>query len=158
MNQPSRSARQPSNALLVISAVCAVAVAGLLLVTVLVSATGGGTANSKAAAPQPQSSVAPIPAPAAPIPAATESSLAPPAPTLAPAESRLDPATVAAALPSVLRKSYGIADVEDASCPDSMPARVGAVYDCTLTIGGENKTVSVRVTTRQGTYEVGRPS
>lgn len=127
--------------LLVIACVCAIAISGLMLIVVLVRATDGGTGHAKPAAAQPQSQVQPSAAP-----------------TSVSHEPKLDSAAVEASIGTMLRSSYGITDVENVHCPEMMLSRPGTIYDCSLLVGGENKDVSVRVTTRQGTYEVSRPS
>ncbi|WP_169812521.1 DUF4333 domain-containing protein [Nocardia acidivorans] len=151
MSHSLPSSRHPSNMLLVVASVCAIAVSGLMLIVVLVRATDGGTAPAKPAAaqPQPQAQPQPVARPQVEPPAAQ---------SLAPHETRLDSAAVEASIGTMLRSSYGITDVENVHCPVSMPARAGAIYDCSLVVGGENKDVSVRVTTRTGSYEVSRPS
>ncbi|MFE3105214.1 DUF4333 domain-containing protein [Nocardia tengchongensis] len=39
-----------------------------------------------------------------------------------------------------------------------MPMRVGAIYTCTVNIGGEPKTVAVQVSSNDGSNFIGRPS
>ncbi|MGV9408838.1 DUF4333 domain-containing protein [Nocardia sp. NPDC003693] len=70
---------------------------------------------------------------------------------------RLNRVSVERGVGKVLRDSYGISDVGEVSCPKAMIVTVGAEYTCTTTVGGEPKSVTVRVTRADGTYEVGRP-
>ncbi|MFE6862248.1 DUF4333 domain-containing protein [Nocardia sp. NPDC057668] len=69
----------------------------------------------------------------------------------------LNQASVERGVVKVLRDSYGIEDVREMRCPEGMTVSVGAEYECAATVGGEPKTVLVRVTRVDGTYEVGRP-
>ncbi|MFF1615803.1 DUF4333 domain-containing protein [Amycolatopsis sp. NPDC058278] len=57
----------------------------------------------------------------------------------------------------VLNENYGEPDVKDAQCPANEAARNGTTFDCTVTIGGQQKKVTVRVLNDRPEYEVGAP-
>ncbi|MGV9367024.1 DUF4333 domain-containing protein [Amycolatopsis sp. NPDC003731] len=57
----------------------------------------------------------------------------------------------------VLNENYGEPDVKDAQCPANEAARNGTTFDCTVTIGGQPKKVTVRVLNDRPEYEVGAP-
>lgn len=57
----------------------------------------------------------------------------------------------------VLNENYGEPDVKNAQCPAGEPARNGTTFDCTVTIGGQQKKVTVRVLNDRPEYEVGAP-
>ncbi|MGW4246758.1 DUF4333 domain-containing protein [Nocardia sp. NPDC004722] len=116
--------------------ICAIIIVGLLVVIAIILAVGQNDTSG------------PRPAPAL-TPGAVETSTD---------TARLDQAAVEAGVVRVLNDSYGVSDITDVRCPSSMLAQVNTVYVCTLRIGGENKKVSVKVTSADGTYEVGRPS
>ncbi len=71
---------------------------------------------------------------------------------------KLDNKAVQDGVQKVLKDSYGIDDVESASCPSGQKVEVGATFNCTLKVGGEQKKVTVKITKDDGTYEVGRPN
>ncbi|MGW1738473.1 DUF4333 domain-containing protein [Nocardia sp. NPDC001965] len=74
------------------------------------------------------------------------------------AKDQLDQAAVQTGVAKVLSESYGIEDVKDVQCPAGQEVAVDATFTCDLKVGGEAKTVSVKITKDDGTYEVGRPS
>ncbi|MEV5714243.1 DUF4333 domain-containing protein [Amycolatopsis mediterranei] len=57
----------------------------------------------------------------------------------------------------VLNENYGEPDVKDAQCPANEAAKNGTTFDCTVTIGGQRKKVTVRVLNDRPEYEVGAP-
>ncbi|MEV6442139.1 DUF4333 domain-containing protein [Amycolatopsis sp. NPDC051716] len=57
----------------------------------------------------------------------------------------------------VLNENYGEPDVKNAQCPANEAARNGTTFDCTVTIGGQQKKVTVRVLNDRPEYEVGAP-
>lgn len=56
----------------------------------------------------------------------------------------------------VLRDSYQV-DVTGVSCPANQPVRVDTRFPCAVLVGGEQKTVTIVVTSDDGRFEVGRP-
>jgi hypothetical protein len=57
----------------------------------------------------------------------------------------------------VLNENYGEPDAKNAQCPANEAARNGTTFDCTVTIGGQQKKVTVRVLNDRPEYEVGAP-
>ncbi|SEB34622.1 protein of unknown function [Amycolatopsis tolypomycina] len=57
----------------------------------------------------------------------------------------------------VLNENYGEPDVKNAQCPANQAAQNGTTFDCTVTIGGQQKKVTVRVLNDRPDYEVGAP-
>jgi hypothetical protein len=57
----------------------------------------------------------------------------------------------------VLNENYGEPDVKNAQCPANEAAKNGTTFDCTVTIGGQPKKVTVRVLNDRPEYEVGAP-
>ncbi|MEU4253974.1 DUF4333 domain-containing protein [Amycolatopsis sp. NPDC026612] len=57
----------------------------------------------------------------------------------------------------VLNENYGEPDVKNAQCPANEAAQNGTTFDCTVTIGGRPKKVTVRVLNDRPEYEVGAP-
>jgi hypothetical protein len=57
----------------------------------------------------------------------------------------------------VLNENYGEPDVKNAQCPANEAAANGTTFDCTVTIGGQAKKVTVRVLNDRPEYEVGAP-
>ncbi|WP_290058922.1 DUF4333 domain-containing protein [Amycolatopsis solani] len=57
----------------------------------------------------------------------------------------------------VLNENYGEPDVKNAQCPANEAAENGTTFDCTVTIGGQAKKVTVRVLNDRPEYEVGAP-
>ncbi|MFK3979100.1 DUF4333 domain-containing protein [Micromonospora sp. NPDC050397] len=56
----------------------------------------------------------------------------------------------------VLRNSYQV-DVTGVSCPAGQPVRAEARFPCAVLVGGEQKTVTIVVSSDDGRFEVGRP-
>ncbi|UIJ60726.1 DUF4333 domain-containing protein [Amycolatopsis acidiphila] len=57
----------------------------------------------------------------------------------------------------ILREDFGEGDVKNVSCPKDQPVKSGTTFDCTLTVAGQPKKVTVRVLNDQAQYEVGAP-
>ncbi|NNH69353.1 DUF4333 domain-containing protein [Nocardia uniformis] len=74
------------------------------------------------------------------------------------AKDQLDNKAVQSGVEQVLKDSYGIEDVKDVSCPSGQKVEVDQTFSCDLKVSGENKTVTIKITKDDGTYEVGRPS
>ncbi|MBF6209958.1 DUF4333 domain-containing protein [Nocardia puris] len=74
------------------------------------------------------------------------------------ASDELDQTAVQEGVQKVLTDSYGIQDVTDVACPSGQAVEVDATFSCTLKVSGEEKTVNIKITKEDGTYEVGRPS
>ncbi|MEV6769208.1 DUF4333 domain-containing protein [Nocardia sp. NPDC051030] len=70
----------------------------------------------------------------------------------------LNPTAVERGITQILIDSYGIQNVSNVRCPSPMEVVPGATYTCALEISGEAKTVTIKVTDLDGTYEVGRPT
>ena len=85
----------------------------------------------------------------------------------APGEDTFNSEAVAAGVRSILTadspEGYGITDVDDVSCPSGQPVSKGTIFDCTLTVEGESRAVTVTVTgdednpVEKGNYTVGLP-
>jgi hypothetical protein len=73
-------------------------------------------------------------------------------------KDELDNSAVQDGVKKVLSDSYGIQDVAGVSCPSGQKVQVDATFTCSLTVSGEQKKVTVKITKNDGTYEVGRPS
>lgn len=59
----------------------------------------------------------------------------------------------------VLKDSYNETDTKDVSCnTDGVKVKEGETFTCSATIGGKQKTVSVKVLDDEGKYQVGAPS
>jgi len=58
----------------------------------------------------------------------------------------------------VLKNDYKIPDVESATCPGEQKVKVGATFECTAQVGGNEKKVKITVKTADGEYEVGQPA
>ena len=69
-----------------------------------------------------------------------------------------DNAEVQKGVVSILKDEYKIPDVESASCNGEHQVKVGATFDCTVQVGGNEKKVKVTVKTADGEYEVGQPT
>lgn len=74
------------------------------------------------------------------------------------AKDELDRNAVQNGVQKVLSESYGIEDISDVTCPSGQQVQVDATFTCELKVGGEAKTVNIKITKEDGTYEVGRPS
>lgn len=53
---------------------------------------------------------------------------------------------------------YGLTDVKDVSCPSGMKAEAGETFTCLVSVAGQNKRVTIKVTDDDGTFEVSAPS
>jgi hypothetical protein len=71
---------------------------------------------------------------------------------------KLDNKAVQDGVTKVLKDSYGIDDVQAVSCPSGQKVSVGSSFTCSLKVSGEQKSVTVKITKKDGTYEVGRPN
>ncbi|KOS53223.1 DUF4333 domain-containing protein [Rhodococcus rhodochrous] len=70
----------------------------------------------------------------------------------------LDPEAAQAGVEKVLTESYGATDVSDVRCPDGEEVKAGNSFECTLTVDGQFRTVTLTFTDDEGTYEVSRPN
>ncbi|MFS8099237.1 DUF4333 domain-containing protein [Lentzea alba] len=57
----------------------------------------------------------------------------------------------------ILEDEYKISGVGVARCPEGQAVEPGTSFDCTVEVGGQVKTVEIRVKTADGEYEVGQP-
>ncbi|WP_435582018.1 DUF4333 domain-containing protein [Amycolatopsis thermoflava] len=69
----------------------------------------------------------------------------------------LDQAAVQDGVVKILREDFGEGDVKNAQCPEDQPVRTGTTFECTVTVAGQPKKVTVRVLNDQAQYEVGMP-
>lgn len=69
-----------------------------------------------------------------------------------------DNAEVQKGVVSILKNDYKIPDVESASCTGEHTVKVGATFECTAKVGGNDKKVKITVKTADGEYEVGQPT
>ncbi|KAA9162882.1 DUF4333 domain-containing protein [Amycolatopsis acidicola] len=69
----------------------------------------------------------------------------------------LDKDAVQAGVQKVLREDFGEGDVKDVSCPADQPVKTGTTFECSATVAGKPKKISVRVLNDQAQYEVGAP-
>ena len=53
---------------------------------------------------------------------------------------------------------YGATGVSGVTCPADRPVKTGTTFNCTATINGAPKTVTITVKDDKGTYEVGVPN
>ncbi|WP_430332485.1 DUF4333 domain-containing protein [Rhodococcus sp. ACT016] len=58
----------------------------------------------------------------------------------------------------IVTESYGARSVSNVSCPSGQKVEQGSSFQCSLTVDGTPKTVTVTFTDNEGTYEVSRPS
>ncbi|MEU3273636.1 DUF4333 domain-containing protein [Saccharomonospora sp. NPDC006951] len=70
----------------------------------------------------------------------------------------LDQESLQTSVASVLRDSYGEHDVSNVECPSRQPINTGNEFSCTVEIGGQTKSVSIRVLNDKPEYEVGAPN
>ncbi|AXB42957.1 DUF4333 domain-containing protein [Amycolatopsis albispora] len=62
------------------------------------------------------------------------------------------------AVKKVLTDNYQVQGVEGVTCPESQEVKNGTGFDCQAKIGGDTKTVPIKVVNEEdGTYEVGTP-
>lgn len=69
----------------------------------------------------------------------------------------LDQQSVQNGVATVLREDFGESDVRDVRCPPKQPVRTGTTFDCSVTVAGAPKKVSIRVLNDQPQFEVGAP-
>ncbi|HVW44263.1 MAG TPA: DUF4333 domain-containing protein [Amycolatopsis sp.] len=69
----------------------------------------------------------------------------------------LDQKSVQDGVQKVLREDFGESDVRDTSCPADRPVKTGTTFDCSVTVAGQPKKVTVRVLNEQAQFEVGAP-
>jgi hypothetical protein len=69
----------------------------------------------------------------------------------------LDTRSVQDGIISVLKNNFGENDVRSARCPADQPVKTGVTFDCTVTVAGQEKTVSIRVLNDKPEFEVGAP-
>ncbi|GAB3580763.1 DUF4333 domain-containing protein [Amycolatopsis endophytica] len=69
----------------------------------------------------------------------------------------LDQAAVQDGVTKVLREDFGEGDVKNAQCPEGQPVETGTTFECSVTVAGQPKKVTVRVLNDQAQYEVGMP-
>lgn len=69
-----------------------------------------------------------------------------------------DNAEVQKGVVGILKDDYKISDVESATCPANREVKPNTTFECTVKIGGEEKTVKITVKTEDGEYEVGQPA
>ncbi|TWS24734.1 DUF4333 domain-containing protein [Tsukamurella sputi] len=72
---------------------------------------------------------------------------------------KFDNAKVNEGVTKVLKDSYNESDTKDVSCKtDGVKVKEGETFTCNATIGGKQKTVTVKVLDSDGKYQVGAPS
>lgn len=72
---------------------------------------------------------------------------------------KFDNAKVNEGVTKVLGESYNETDVKDVSCAtDGVKVKSGETFTCKATVGGQSKTVQVKVLDDNGKYQVGAPS
>ncbi|GHF88359.1 hypothetical protein FHX82_000904 [Amycolatopsis bartoniae] len=69
----------------------------------------------------------------------------------------LDRQSVQDGVQRILREDFGEGDVKDVSCPENQPVHTGTTFDCSVTVAGQPKKVTVRVLNDDAQYEVGAP-
>ncbi|SFJ12768.1 DUF4333 domain-containing protein [Amycolatopsis sacchari] len=69
----------------------------------------------------------------------------------------LDRQSVQDGVARVLRDDFGERDVANVSCPEDQPVRTGTTFDCSATVAGQPKKITVRVLNDEAQYEVGAP-
>lgn len=69
----------------------------------------------------------------------------------------LESGAAEAGVSKVLTESYGATQVGNVSCPDGQEVASGNSFDCTVTVDGQHRTVTLTFTDDNGTYEVSRP-
>ncbi|WP_020668387.1 DUF4333 domain-containing protein [Amycolatopsis nigrescens] len=69
----------------------------------------------------------------------------------------LDEGSVQNGVVTVLRESFGESDVRDVRCPADQPIKAGSTFDCSITLAGQPKKVSIRVLNDKPEFEVGAP-
>jgi len=69
----------------------------------------------------------------------------------------LDERAVGDGVQKVLREDFGEGDLRDISCPADRPAKTGTTFECSVTVAGQPKKITVRVLNEDAQYEVGAP-
>jgi hypothetical protein len=69
----------------------------------------------------------------------------------------LDRGSVQDGVVRVLRESYGEGDARDAQCPKGQPTKTGTTFECSVTVAGQPKKVSIRVLNDKPEFDVGAP-
>lgn len=69
----------------------------------------------------------------------------------------LDQNAVAGGVQKILREDFGEGDAQNVNCPKNQPVQTGTTFECTATVAGQLKKVTVRVLNNQAQYEVGAP-
>jgi len=69
----------------------------------------------------------------------------------------LDQQSVENGVVTVLRQNFGESDVRNVQCPAKESITTGTTFECSLTLSGQPKKVSIRVLNDQAQYEVGAP-
>lgn len=72
-------------------------------------------------------------------------------------DKTLDRAAAQRGVQQIVTESYGARSVTDVSCPSGQKVERGRSFDCSLTVDGSPRKVTVTFTDNDGTYEVGRP-
>lgn len=73
-------------------------------------------------------------------------------------EKTFDSSAMETGIEGILIDQYRIAGVTGVSCPGGQKVEVGNTFDCTATIGSEQKSIPIKVTSEDGNYEVGKPA
>ncbi|BDH57526.1 DUF4333 domain-containing protein [Tsukamurella sp. PLM1] len=72
---------------------------------------------------------------------------------------KFDNAKVNEGVATVLKENYNESDVKDVSCrTDGVKVKADETFTCDATVGGKQKTVTVKVLDDEGKYQVGAPS
>jgi len=74
------------------------------------------------------------------------------------AKTTLDADAAEAGVARVLTESYGATQVGDVTCPSDQEVAAGRSFECTLTVDGQYRSVTLTFTDNDGTYEVSRPN
>ena len=69
----------------------------------------------------------------------------------------LDTAAAEEGVRTVVTESYGASDVSGVSCPQDIEVEAGTSVDCTLTVDGAFKTVTLTFLDDDANYEVSLP-
>ncbi|MDH6678758.1 hypothetical protein M2284_002971 [Rhodococcus sp. LBL1] len=70
----------------------------------------------------------------------------------------LDQTAAQKGVEQIVTESYGARSVSGVSCPSGQKVEQGASFECSLTVDGTPKKVTVTFTDNEGTYEVSRPN
>ncbi len=69
----------------------------------------------------------------------------------------LDEAAVEQGVSGILTDSYGMQGVSNVECPANVRVESGRTFMCSVVISDKQRSVPVKITDSEGTYEVGRP-